>query len=141
MPFRAANSILEMGTGCIAPVSQLLGQGHGIASDFAVRRLEGLVFEAFNRGKNIFITIKRKDIMNVLERAKAPTPKFFRIIRTVGLALAAAGGAILASPIALPAGIVAAGGYLTLGGGVLTAISQVTVDEEALAKRTQKDDD
>lgn len=79
--------------------------------------------------------------MNVLERAKAPTPKFFRIIRTVGLALAAAGGAILASPIALPASIVAAGGYLALGGGVLTAISQVTVDEEALAKRTQKDDD
>lgn len=60
MPFRAANSILEMGTGCIAPVSQLLGQGHGIASDFAVRRLEGLVFEAFNRVKNIFITIKKK---------------------------------------------------------------------------------
>ena len=66
--------------------------------------------------------------MNVVERVKAPTPKFFRTLRTIGLALAAIGGAILASPIALPAGLVAAAGYVALAGGVVSAISQTAVD-------------
>lgn len=68
--------------------------------------------------------------MNLIERAKAPTPKFFRVIRTIGLVLAAAGGTLLAAPIALPAAIVTLGGYLTVAGGVMTAVSQVTVDGE-----------
>jgi len=67
--------------------------------------------------------------MNLIERAKAPTPKFFKILRNAGLALAAAGAAILASPVSLPAAIVTLGGYLTVGGGVLGAVSQVTVEE------------
>lgn len=66
--------------------------------------------------------------MNIVQRVKAPTPKFFKTLRTIGLALAAAGGAILASPIALPAGLVAAAGYVILAGGVVTAVSQTAVD-------------
>jgi uncharacterized membrane protein HdeD (DUF308 family) len=66
--------------------------------------------------------------MSIVERVKAPTPKFFRTLRTIGLALAAIGGAILASPIALPAGLVAAAGYIALAGGVVTAVSQTAVD-------------
>ena len=66
--------------------------------------------------------------MNVVERVKAPTPKFFRTLRTIGLTLAAIGGAILASPIALPAGLIAAAGYVALAGGVVSAISQTAVD-------------
>ena len=66
--------------------------------------------------------------MSVVERVKAPTPKFFKTLRTIGLALAAIGGAILASPIALPAGLVAAAGYIALAGGVVTAVSQTAVD-------------
>ena len=66
--------------------------------------------------------------MNLIERAKAPTPKLFRILRNVGLALAAAGAAILASPVSLPAAIVTLGGYLVVGGSVLGGVSQVTVD-------------
>ena len=62
--------------------------------------------------------------MDIVKRVKAPTPKFFRVIRTVGIALAAAGGAILASPIALPAAIA------TAGGAVMTAVSQAAVDGE-----------
>ena len=73
--------------------------------------------------------------MTIIERAKAPTPKFFKVLRNVGLALAAAGGALLAAPISLPAGIVALGGYLTIGGTVLTAVSQVTVEDGAKADR------
>jgi len=66
--------------------------------------------------------------MTIVQRVKAPTPKFFKTLRTIGLALAAAGGAILASPIALPAGLVAAAGYVILAGGVVTAVSQTAVD-------------
>lgn len=72
--------------------------------------------------------------MNIIERAKAPTPKFFKVVRTIGLILAAAGGTLLAAPIALPATVLAIGGYLTVAGGVMTAVSQVTVDGEANAK-------
>jgi len=72
-------------------------------------------------------TINPND-MSVVERVKAPTPKFFKTLRTIGLALAALGGAILASPIALPAGLVAAAGYVALAGGVVTAVSQTAVD-------------
>jgi len=50
--------------------------------------------------------------MNIVQRMKAPTPKFFRVLRNVGLALAAAGG------------------YLTVAGAVATAVSQSAVDGE-----------
>ena len=66
--------------------------------------------------------------MSVVQRVKAPTPSFFKTLRTIGLALAAIGGAILASPIALPAGLIAAAGYVALAGGVVTAVSQTAVD-------------
>ena len=73
-------------------------------------------------------TVSNPNEMNIVQRVKAPTPKFFKTLRTIGLALAAAGGAILASPIALPAGLVAAAGYVILAGGVVTAVSQTAVD-------------
>jgi hypothetical protein len=73
-------------------------------------------------------TVSNPNEMNVVQRVKAPTPKFFKTLRTIGLALATAGGAILASPISLPAGLVAAAGYVILAGGVVTAVSQTAVD-------------
>ena len=48
----------------------------------------------------------------IVKRATAPTPKFFKVLRSVGLALAAIGGTLLASPVALPVALVTAGGYL-----------------------------
>lgn len=69
--------------------------------------------------------------MNVVERAKAPTPKFFRVLRTIGLALLAVGGSIAAAPVALPAVIVTIAGYAAVAGGVLSAVSQVTVEDDA----------
>ena len=68
--------------------------------------------------------------MNIVQRAKAPTPKFFRVLRTIGLALAAASGALLAAPIALPAAVITVAGYLTVAGSVATAVSQVAVQKE-----------
>ena len=66
--------------------------------------------------------------MNVIKRAKAPTPKFFRVLRTIGLALAAVGGTLLAAPIALPAAITTAAGYFAVVGGVISAVSQLTTE-------------
>lgn len=69
--------------------------------------------------------------MNVTKRVKAPTPKFFRVLRTIGLSLLALGGSIIAAPIALPVTIVTIAGYAIVAGGVLSAVSQVTVDSKA----------
>jgi uncharacterized membrane protein HdeD (DUF308 family) len=68
--------------------------------------------------------------MKLAERLKAPTPNFFRVLRNVGLVLAAAGGALLTAPVALPVAVVTVGGYLTVAGGVMTAVSQSAVDGE-----------
>ncbi len=71
-------------------------------------------------------------IMNkIINRAKAPTPKFFKVLRTIGLALAAVGGTILAAPIALPAIVTTVGGYIAVAGGVLSAASQLTITDDS----------
>lgn len=69
--------------------------------------------------------------MNLIQRVKAPTPKFFKVLRSIGLGLAAVGGTILAAPIALPVVITSIGGYLTVAGSVVSAVSQVTTLNEA----------
>lgn len=76
--------------------------------------------------------------LNLLERAAAPTPKFFKRLRNIGLILAAASGAIFASPVALPALVIQVAGYLTVAGSVLTAVSQTTVDEDGLGAKVLK---
>jgi uncharacterized membrane protein HdeD (DUF308 family) len=68
--------------------------------------------------------------MNIIKRAKAPTPKFFKVLRNIGLALVAVGGTILTAPIALPVLITTVGGYLAVAGGVLSAVSQLTTTQE-----------
>ena len=80
-------------------------------------------------------------MMNVLERAQAPTPKFFKLLRSVGIIVATIGGAILTAPIALPAALISIGGYLTVAGGVISAISQITVDDKKVAKGAEGGDD
>jgi hypothetical protein len=76
--------------------------------------------------------------MNVVQRASAPTPKFFKILRTIGLALLAVSGSIIAAPVALPAVVVTIAGYSAVAGGVLTAVSQITVEDQAL-RQAQED--
>lgn len=66
--------------------------------------------------------------MNIIKKVKAPTPKFFKQLRNIGLVMAAVGGSIVAAPIVLPLTIVTLGGYLAVGGGVLSAVSQLTTD-------------
>ncbi|WP_420577507.1 DUF5675 family protein [Ekhidna sp.] len=125
-----ANNALKELKGCIAPVSSLDAPGIGSSSKKATEKLQNLLFEVLNLDEEVFITIQNQIDMNVVDRVKAPTPKFFKVLRTIGLSIAAAGGAILASPIALPAGIVAVGGYLVAGGTVLGAVSQTAVKDQ-----------
>lgn len=68
------------------------------------------------------------DQLTILERAAMPTPRFFKILKAIGLTLAAVGGTILAAPVALPAIVTTIAGYVAVAGTVATAISQVTVE-------------
>jgi len=68
--------------------------------------------------------------MNLLERYKKPTPKFFKLLRNIGIALGSSGAAILAAPIALPATLITVASYLTVAGTVVTAVSQAVVSDE-----------
>ena len=70
--------------------------------------------------------------MNIIKRVKAPTPKFFKVLRNIGLVMATVGGTILAAPVALPVVLTTVGGYLTVAGGVVSAVSQLTTAEAAL---------
>ncbi len=72
--------------------------------------------------------------MKLIDRLKAPTPKFFRVLRNVGVGLAAAGGILVASPIAIPAIVVTIGGYMIVAGSVATAVSQAVTTSEGEKK-------
>ncbi len=62
----------------------------------------------------------------IVDRIKAPTPKFFKVLRNVGLVLAGVGTVLLTAPVSLPVTVVTIGGYLVTAGGVATAVSQIT---------------
>ena len=76
--------------------------------------------------------------LNLVSRVQEPTPKWFRIVRNIGLALSAVGGVLVAAPVVLPAGIVTVGGWLLLGGSVIGAISQTAVSAEEYGDKNRK---
>lgn len=59
-------------------------------------------------------------------RWKSESPDFFKKVIHFGIALGAIGAGILASPVALPAGIVTVGGYLVTLGGTAATIAKFT---------------
>jgi len=69
--------------------------------------------------------------MNIINRAQAPTPKFFKVLRTIGIVMLAISGSVLTAPVALPAAVISVAGYVAVAGGVLSAVSQVTVEDAA----------
>jgi hypothetical protein len=71
-----------------------------------------------------------KKSMTLAQRLVAPTSKFFKTIRTIGLVLAAVGGAIVAAPVALPAIVITVAGYAIAAGTVMTAVAQATIEGE-----------
>lgn len=78
--------------------------------------------------------------MNIVERYKKPTPKFFKTLRNIGIALATAGGAIIAAPISMPAIVVTVATYLTVAGTVATAVSQAVVTDDENEETDENDD-
>ena len=72
--------------------------------------------------------------MNIIERAKSPTPTFFSKLRNIGLIMAAICAALATAPIALPAAVVTAAGYLAVASGVLSAVSQITTADVVTSK-------
>ena len=80
----------------------------------------------------------KENNLNLVERLAAPTPKWFTIVRSIGIALASVGGVLLASPIALPVELVSAAGYLVLGGTIISAVSQTAVKSEEIVNSTDE---
>ncbi|MDG1805926.1 hypothetical protein [Flavicella sp.] len=66
--------------------------------------------------------------MKLHERYQKRTPSFFRRLRNIGIALAAASGAILAAPVVLPAALISIATYVAVAGTVATAVSQAVVE-------------
>ena len=69
-------------------------------------------------------------LASIQERAQTDTPPFFKKLRLIGLVALSIGTSILMAPIAVPAALTTIAGYVLLGGTVLTAVSQVTINEE-----------
>lgn len=68
--------------------------------------------------------------MNIVQRVKSPTPKFFKKVRNIGIILATVAATIVTAPVALPAVLLKIAGYLAIAGGVAGAVSQTTVEGE-----------
>ena len=62
--------------------------------------------------------------MKITDRLKAPTPKYWRIVRNIAAACATVGTIIATAPVALPVGIITAGGYIAFGGTLLATFAQ-----------------
>lgn len=76
--------------------------------------------------------------LNLVSRITSPTPKWFRIVRNIGLSLTAVGGALVAAPVVLPSALVTLGGYLLLGGTIIGAVSQTAISSEEYGGNSEK---
>lgn len=68
--------------------------------------------------------------MTIVEKLKAPAPKFFRVLCILGLALVAAGVTIIAAPIAWPPTVLTAAGHLSLAGAVAAVVSMAAAPDD-----------
>jgi uncharacterized membrane protein HdeD (DUF308 family) len=66
----------------------------------------------------------------VIRRLTDPTPKFFKVLRNVGLVLATVGGTLVTAPVSLPIIVTTIGGYVAVAGGVISAVSQLTTSDK-----------
>jgi hypothetical protein len=66
----------------------------------------------------------------IVNRMADSTPKFFRILRNIGIVLATASATTLAASEILPAIVIKVAGYVAVAGSVITAVSQAAVKNE-----------
>jgi hypothetical protein len=69
--------------------------------------------------------------MSIINRMTDSTPKFFRLLRNIGLVLVAASAATISEGgDILPAIVIKVAGYVAVAGSVMTAVSQTAVKNE-----------
>ncbi|MEO8769582.1 MAG: hypothetical protein ABI402_05840 [Ferruginibacter sp.] len=69
-------------------------------------------------------------VQELKQRLKSPTPKFFRKLRNIGIAVAAIATTIATAPVALPAVLVKIAAYLAVAGTAISVASQATKEGE-----------
>lgn len=67
--------------------------------------------------------------MELMNRWNSKTPKFWKKVQRIGILAGAIGGVLIAAPIALPAALVTAGGYMVMAGGLTATLSQLTRED------------
>ena len=72
--------------------------------------------------------------LTLKERWMAPTPKFWKKVQSIGLALTAIGSVLASAPVSLPVAVVTAGSYAAFGGSLIAAMSQLTVDDSEISQ-------
>jgi hypothetical protein len=76
------------------------------------------------------VTSQFFNMSKIITRIQGSTPKFFKILRNIGVTLAAVSAAVFASPVDLPTIVIDAAGYLAVAGSVMGAVSQTAVLNE-----------
>ncbi|NII29275.1 hypothetical protein HB364_29620 [Pseudoflavitalea sp. X16] len=67
---------------------------------------------------------------NIINRMQDKTPKFFKLLRNIGVTLLAVSAAVFAAPVELPKIINDIAGYVAVAGSVMGAVSQSAVLQE-----------
>jgi hypothetical protein len=67
--------------------------------------------------------------MELKERWQSKTPKFWKKVQRIGIALGVIGATIVAAPVVLPASLVTAAGYMVAAGTVTATLSQLTKED------------
>jgi hypothetical protein len=72
--------------------------------------------------------------MELIDRVKAPTPKWWQKVRNVALIASGIAGGLLVAPIALPVGVVTTLTYVAVVGGTIAGTAQATRDNTEIDK-------
>jgi ABC-type xylose transport system permease subunit len=65
--------------------------------------------------------------LSLLDRVALPSPTFWKKVSAVGKAIGGLGLVLVSAPVALPAAVVTAAGYLVLVGSLTAGLSALTV--------------
>lgn len=65
--------------------------------------------------------------MNLRERWTSESPEFWKKVKKIGIGVGAVGAFLVSGTVALPVGVVTAGGYLIAVGSVTSLLAKITV--------------
>jgi hypothetical protein len=85
----------------------------------------------------LFLLMDNSKKMSILDRVALPSPKFWQKVSAVGKAVGGLGLVLVAAPVALPAAVMTAAGYLVLAGSLTAGLSALTVEPGAEVSATQ----